>query len=160
MKHKIIYIFAFLIIPLLAYLATISFDAVVKSSILLGIPSLMYFAFHYFSHKEYPIYMVGDVIMRQEILDDIVHESKVTKENGDVMYDLMFCQLINVGEMQPIHSTLENCYYFYSNKPPPSSFVGYVVVDNVMASRQVFPDHKLCKTSDFYKKLQLVGNFE
>ena len=160
MKQNTLFRFlAFAVVPFLAYLGTHSWDAVYKSSLLLGVPIILYLGWYRFSHKALPIYMLGDANIKKDILDDIVCESRTELENGDIVYDLMFCQLIDPSQ-DDTHFKSEDSYFFYHDVKPPTYFKGTVIVDNVMKFRHELPDSRLCTMKDFWSQLKDIGHFE
>eukprot|EP00834_Sanchytrium_tribonematis_P006598 NODE_500_length_6721_cov_0.845492.p5 type:complete len:161 gc:universal NODE_500_length_6721_cov_0.845492:3063-3545(+) len=149
---------SFALIPILAYYATYSWEVVYKLSILLGTPILLYAIWIYFSHSDHPIYLLGDKSIKNSVLEGCVYEDRFKDDQGNTIYDLMFCQLIDV-EQDLEYMDKASSYYFYHNIKPPSKFNGTIVVSEIKLFRHEFPNSSLCTQKDFWANLKKLGKF-
>eukprot|EP00835_Amoeboradix_gromovi_P005195 NODE_465_length_8145_cov_0.434999.p6 type:complete len:160 gc:universal NODE_465_length_8145_cov_0.434999:2814-2335(-) len=159
MKHHTIYkLIGIVFLPVLSYVSYHSTEVAIQMTLIMGIPLLIFIIWNNLSHSKFPIYLLGNSNLKKEILDDIIYNEKSLHPNGDVEYDLMFCQLINVkedtGYFDQVHS-----YYFYRDVIPPNSYKGKVIVDDVMKVRHELPNLHLCTMMDFWTHLKSQGKF-
>ena len=88
--------------------------------------------------------------MKSEFFNDLVYEERQEVPCG-VEYDLQFCQIIDVQDGTRDYD--DNVYYFYNNVPPHRDFKGTIIVDDILQTREKFPNNKLMTIATFYDSL-------